>query len=209
MKPFRDSVWMSADPAYTVKSGFVMPGMENRGCAGWGTAFPTSRGRGPDLRTHVEFSMASRDSLDMMFIASWSDYTEGTRSNPRWRNGDRELRTTLHYAAQFKEMPEDASGIALPARLFGLRKRSEYLAAARRRKTADADALLDQAATAIAEGSYSEAAERALRGRSGRRCARKDAQKPHAGCSGIGTALQQRRRARRPVRLARAESLPA
>ena len=103
--------------------------------------------------------MASRDSLDMMFIASWSDYTEGHEIEPTVENGDRELRTTLHYAAQFKEMPEDASGIALPARLFDLRKRSEYLASARR-KTAAADALLDQAAAAIAGGSYSEAAER-------------------------------------------------
>lgn len=37
MKPFRDSIWHSNNPAYTIKSGFAMPGMDNRGCAGWGT----------------------------------------------------------------------------------------------------------------------------------------------------------------------------
>ena len=36
MKPFRDSIWHSNNPAYTIKSGFAMPGMDNRGCAGWG-----------------------------------------------------------------------------------------------------------------------------------------------------------------------------
>ena len=47
----------------------------------------------------------------------------------------------------------------MPARIFDLRKRSEHLAAARR-KTAGADALIDAAAEAVAKGAYSEAAER-------------------------------------------------
>ena len=77
------------------------------------TASTIRRDGGRTYERMWEFSMASRDSLDMMFIAS-STTPRGTRSNPPVENGDRELRTTLHYAAQFKEMPEDASGIALP-----------------------------------------------------------------------------------------------
>lgn len=36
MTPFRDSIWHSNNPMYTIKSGFAMPGMDNSGCAGWG-----------------------------------------------------------------------------------------------------------------------------------------------------------------------------
>lgn len=122
MKPFRDSVWMSADPAYTVKSGFVMPGMDNRGCAGWGGQhfYYIPRDEGRTYERMWEFSMASRDSLDMVFIASWSDYTEGHEIEPTVENGDRELRTTLHYAARSKRCREDASASQLPARIFDL-----------------------------------------------------------------------------------------
>lgn len=158
MKPFRDSVWRSADPTYTVKAGFVMPGMDNRGCAGWGRQhfFGIPRDGGQTYERMWEFCMASRDSLSVIFIASWSDYTEGHEIEPTVENGDRELRTTLRYAAQFKEFEVDDAGLELPARLFALRKRSALLAAARR-KTAEGDALLDRAAHGMAERRYVEA----------------------------------------------------
>lgn len=160
LRPFRDSVWRSADPVYTVKSGFVMPGMDNSGCAGWGGQhyYLIPRDGGRTYERMWEFTMASRDSLDMVFIASWSDYTEGHEIEPTLENGDRELRTTLRYAARFKEMPADTTGLALPRRLFQMRKRSAWLTAARR-KTAAADALLDDAAGAVARGDYAAASE--------------------------------------------------
>lgn len=158
MKPFRDSIWLSADPAFAVKAGFVMPGMDNRGCAGWGRQhfFCIPRDEGRTYERMWDFCMASRDSLDMIFIASWSDYTEGHEIEPTVENGDRELRTTLRYASLFKECPADETGLELPAQLFVLRKRSALLAAANR-KTADGDALLDRAAHDMAEGRYAEA----------------------------------------------------
>lgn len=161
MKPFRDSVWMSSDPDYVVKSGFVMPGMDNSGCAGWGGQhyYYIPRADGATYERMWEFNMASKDSLDMVFIASWSDYTEGHEIEPTVENGDRELRTTLKYASEFKQIPADTSGLLLPEKLFGLRKRSESLAAARR-KTADADALLDDAARLISQREYARAGER-------------------------------------------------
>lgn len=159
MKPFRDSVWRSSDPTFTLKAGFVTPGMDNRGCAGWGRGhfFCIPRDEGRTYERMWEFCMASRDSLDMIFIASWSDYTEGHEIEPTRENGMRELRTTRRYAAVFKEIADDASGLELPAQLFAQRKRSRLVAAARR-KTAPLDQLLDRAAGAIAAGSYAEGA---------------------------------------------------
>ncbi len=158
MKPFRDSVWLSPDPAYTVKSGFVAPGMDNRGCAGWGGQhfYCIPRDGGRTYERLWQFCMESRDSLDMIFIASWSDYTEGHEIEPTRENGDRELRTTLRYASVFKEFAADSSGLELPAQLLGARKRSAFLAAAGR-KAPGADALLDKAALCIANARYADA----------------------------------------------------
>ena len=158
MKPFRDSVWLSPHPAYTVKSGFVAPGMDNRGCAGWGGQhfYCIPRDGGRTYERLWQFCMESRDSLDMIFIASWSDYTEGHEIEPTRENGDRELRTTLRYASAFKEFAADSSGLELPAQLFGARKRSAFLAAAGR-KAPGADALLDKAALCIANARYADA----------------------------------------------------
>ncbi len=129
MAPFRDSVWMSPDPAYTVKSGFVMPGMDNRGCAGWGRGhfYLIPREEGETYRRMWEFNLASKDSLDMVFIASWSDYTEGHEIEPTVCRGYRELKTTLEYASQFKGTEADYSGMELPLRLFRARKDLNFL----------------------------------------------------------------------------------
>ncbi|MDE5691469.1 MAG: hypothetical protein K2I13_04560 [Alistipes sp.] len=158
MKPFRDSVWLASDPAYSVKAGFVAPGMDNRGCAGWGAQhfYLIPRDGGRTYERLWRFCLDSRDSLDMVFIASWSDYTEGHEIEPTLENGDRELRTTLRCAAAFKGVVPDSSGLELPARLFAARKRGVLLAAARR-KTAGADALLDRAALSIARADYADA----------------------------------------------------
>lgn len=185
MKPFRDSIWMSSDPAYMVKSGFAVPGMDNRGCAGWGRGhfFCIPREDGAAYEEMWRFCMESKDSLDMMFIASWSDYTEGHEIEPTVENGYRELRTTLRYASVFKGVAYDESGLELPFRLFCLRKDVKYLMSCVRDRAecssekpdvsaghemaapscriADAVnaavALLDNAALDISRGRYSKA----------------------------------------------------
>lgn len=129
MKPFRDSIWHSNNPAYTIKSGFAMPGMDNRGCAGWGRGhfYYIPRNNGETYQSMWKFCMAEKDSLDMMFIASWSDYTEGHEIEPTIENGDRELHTTLKYAAEFKDEQADERGLTLPLMLFRLRKEARFL----------------------------------------------------------------------------------
>lgn len=177
MKPFRDSIWLSSDPAFTVKSGFAMPGMDNRGCAGWGRGhfYYIPRNDGATYEDMWKFCMESSDSLDMMFIASWSDYTEGHEIEPTVENGDRELRTTLRYAYAFKDVKCDSSGISLPLELFRLRKDVRFLYScasapasgqAQSKKIVMKGAgicssLLDKAAGMIADGDY-RGAERAL-----------------------------------------------
>ena len=66
MKPFRDSIWHSNNPAYTIKSGFAMPGMDNRGCAGWGRGhfYYIPRNNGETYQSMWKFCMAEKDSLD-------------------------------------------------------------------------------------------------------------------------------------------------
>lgn len=161
MKPFRDSIWMSDYYKYDIKSGFVMPSMDNSGCAGWGRGhfFMIPREQGETYERMWQFNMESKDSLDMMFIASWSDYTEGHEIEPTIENGDRELRTTLKYASIFKEEALDDTGIELPLKLFELRKRTQFLVGIRK-MAKDAkiiDLELDKAAILISQGIYQDA----------------------------------------------------
>lgn len=182
MKPFRDSIWLCSDPRFTVKSGFAMPGMDNRGCAGWGRGhfFYIPRNDGTTYEAMWKFCMESRDSLDMMFIASWSDYTEGHEIEPTLENGDRELRTTLRYASAFKEMPCDTTGLTLPLKLFKLRKTEEFLSACSeavsvrevdantfKDKLSDIRTMLDLAAANISGGGYGKAEKLLVRAEKG------------------------------------------
>lgn len=155
MTPFRDSIWHSAHPAYTVKSGFAMPGMDNRGCAGWGRGhfYYIPRNNGATYESMWKFCMAEKDSLDMMFIASWSDYTEGHEIEPTIENGDRELRTTLKYAAQFKGEQADERGLSLPLVLFRLRKEARFLEKLKR-NVSGCNRALDKAAVLISQARY-------------------------------------------------------
>lgn len=163
MKPFRDSIWNSSDN-YEIKSGFAMPGMDNRGCAGWGHSnfCYIPRNEGKTYEEMWKFCMAEKDSLDMMFIASWSDYTEGHEIEPTIENGDRELRTTLKYAAEFKEEKADERGLGLPLILFKLRKMSHFLEMCKI-DMADFNNALDKAAMYISNERYSEADKLLLR----------------------------------------------
>lgn len=127
----------------------VTPGSDNRPCAGWGRDLSTlSREAGQTYRAMWDCNVRHRSKIDAVYIVSWNDYTEGHQIEPTMEDGDRELRTTAEFAARFKGTPVDLSGFDLPAKLFGLRKRSEVLQqvglaqpAANRLLAAAADAL--------------------------------------------------------------------
>lgn len=155
MKPFRDSIWHSTNPAYTIKSGFAMPGMDNRGCAGWGRGhfYYIPRNHGETYSNMWNFCMTEKEKLDMMFIASWSDYTEGHEIEPTVENGDRELRTTLKYAAEFKDEQADERGLTLPLALFNLRKEARLLEQLKM-DVSGCNRALDKVALLISQGRY-------------------------------------------------------
>ena len=112
-----------------IRSGFAAPGFDNRGCAGWGheVFYQIPRDSGAYFKKMWAYNMASKDKLDMMFIASWSDFTEGHEIQPTVENGYRELRTTLENAALFKNERLSDKGLELPLRLLQLRKRLAFL----------------------------------------------------------------------------------
>ena len=155
MKPFRDSIWHSNHPAYTIKSGFAMPGMDNSGCAGWGRGhfYYIPRNNGETYRNMWQFCMEDKEKLDMMFIASWSDYPEGHEIEPTLENGDRELRTTLKYAAEFKGEQADERGLSLPLALFNLRKEARFLEQSKM-DVSGCHRALDKEALLISQGRY-------------------------------------------------------
>ena len=158
VKAFKDNVWTMG---YLPRAGLVIPGMDNYGCAGWGpngTLYLIPREDGDTYRTMWDFHVQNRNSLDMVYIASWSDYTEGHEIEPTVENGDRELRTTLQYASQFKgESSYDESGIDLAYELFLLRKEVEFFAN-NKISTEALGAQLDAIALKISEKAYVEAA---------------------------------------------------
>lgn len=158
MKPFRDLIWNAPTSKFNLKSGFVMPGMDNRGCAGWGRShfFYMPRASGETYKKMWEFNLASKEQLDMIFIASWSDYTEGHEIEPTIENGYTELENTLKYAAIFKEEPADYSGLELPLQLFQLRRDVKFLSQTGK-KTVGYDKELNQIGLLISNGKYKSA----------------------------------------------------
>lgn len=158
MKPFRDSIWNAPTSKFNLKSGFVMPGMDNRGCAGWGRGhfFYMPRASGETYKKMWEFNLESKEQLDMIFIASWSDYTEGHEIEPTIENGYTELENTLKYAAIFKEESADYSGLELPLQLFQLRRDVKFLSQTGR-KTIGYDKKLDQIGSLISKAKYKSA----------------------------------------------------
>lgn len=157
LNAFATTVWRSG---YPVKSGFVAPGMNNYGCGGWSTTGKLSyipRDNGDTYERMWELNLKYKNMLNMIYIGSWNDYTEGHEIEPTVENGDRDLRMTLKYATQFKgETSYDESGITLPLELFKLRKKAEFFTLC----GIDGSAYtsdLDKIAMSISDGDYADA----------------------------------------------------
>lgn len=157
LKAFADNVWRMG---YIPTSGFVTPGMNNYGCAGWsssGSLFIIPRNDGDNYRQLWNYNVQNKNSLNMVYIASWSDYTEGHEIEPTVENGFRELNTTLEYATQFKGgTTYDVSGISQSYDLFLLRKQARFFEQCGIGMETQ-KAVLDQIARKINEKNYTEA----------------------------------------------------
>jgi hypothetical protein len=141
-----------SDPARPaiLRISAVTPGNDNRPCAGWGRDLSSlPREGGETYRAMWACNVRHREKIDAVYIVSWNDFTEGHPIEPTLEDGDRELRTTAEFAAQFKGVSPDAAGLALPGRLFSLRKANAVLHQAGLAEPAGSR-LLAEAAAALA-----------------------------------------------------------
>jgi hypothetical protein len=142
---------------YRIRMNSVCPGFDNRGCAGWGKSlWLMPREGGATHRKQWEVIVANRDRIDAVLAVTWNDYTEATCIEPTVEHGFQDVEMIARYGAAFKGVKADLAGIRLPARLFRLRKRAQFLA----RTGFDVrrlEAGLDQAARHISKGSYPRA----------------------------------------------------
>jgi autotransporter-associated beta strand protein len=142
----------------------VMPGFDNKYCASWGSYSVELLNRKNGLTyTEVwEQYLSDRDVIDAVLIPTWSDHTEASGIEPMGDYGDREIRATAKYSAQFKGLADTSASLdfTLPKQLFELRKLAKFLVAAGDDASAIATqtAILDAAAHEIADASYAAAA---------------------------------------------------
>lgn len=145
---------------FVLRISSVCPEMDNRGCASWGKhdLSHIPRESGETYRMMWDFNVKNKDKLDIVFVVSWNDFTERHQIEPTVEDGDRELRITEEYAAGFKEIISDSTGIGLPLKLFRCRKKSSFLKSSEV-DTSKVDDVLEKAAVEISEKKYKEAAE--------------------------------------------------
>ena len=154
------SLWKKGKKAH-LNTAVVTPGFDNHACAGWGDGIFSGidRENGVLYRNQWQFALQNKDLLDVIFIASWSDFTEGHEIEPTIAHGYTAVEITQEYAAQIKDLPwseDEATYLRLPQRLFEARKKAkrfEELGV----DLASCHVQLDEAAEKISSGSYSEA----------------------------------------------------
>ena len=154
------ALWDSGQKV-NVNTAVVTPGFDNRACAGWGTGKFTGFDRedGEVYRWQWDYYNQNKDVIDVMFIASWSDFTEGHEIEPTVKNGYRELETTLEYATRFRDKQTDEyakDGLKIPQKIFEAKKYTEKLEKIGF-DTKDMMGLLDAAALAVSKRAYSAA----------------------------------------------------
>ncbi|HET6430492.1 MAG TPA: hypothetical protein VFJ30_18925 [Phycisphaerae bacterium] len=139
---------------FSMRISSACPGFDNRGCAGWErTLWLLEREQGRTYERQWAFNAAHRDTIDAVFCVTWNDYTEATTVEPTVEHGFTDMEITQKYAAAFKGVASDPSGIRLPAKLFALRKRARFLSRTGF-DTAAVMSKLDEAGMAINNRQY-------------------------------------------------------
>nr|QGT51249.1 hypothetical protein Firmicute1046_3250 [uncultured Firmicutes bacterium] len=154
------ALWES-NQKVNVNTAVVTPGFDNRGCAGWGSGkfHGFDREDGEVYRWQWDYYNQNKNLIDVMFIASWSDFTEGHEIEPTVKNGYRELETTLEYATMFREKETDEhakEALKIPQKIFEAKKYTQKLGNIGF-DTADMAGLLDTAALSVSKGAYAVA----------------------------------------------------
>jgi hypothetical protein len=155
--------WIGYTKAFSNKGlplriGCVMPGMDNRPCGGWGGKLAyIARKDGETHRRQWALYQKERNNLDFVFVATWNDFTEDTVVQPTLERGYKDLAIVEAGASGFKGVPSDPSGLALPKRLFDLRKGYAQLARLGM-PPGESKARLDLLAQLIAKRDFARAA---------------------------------------------------
>ena len=141
-----------------VNTAVVAPGFDNRACAAWGQGkfHGFDRLDGEVYRWQWEFFNQNKNQIDVMFIASWSDFTEGHEIEPTIKNGCREVETTQEYAAEFRDKAAnegDKEALQIPQKIFEARQYAQKLEKAGF-DTKDMTGILDAAALGASRGAY-------------------------------------------------------
>jgi len=133
---------MHQNAGLPLRMGGVMGSMDNRACGGWGSELNTlSRNGGETMRRQWELYARERENLDVVLVATWNDWTEGTAVEASVERGLEDVTLIEQGAAAFKGTPSDVAGLPLPKRLFDLRKGYAALVRLGYEGTAHASAL--------------------------------------------------------------------
>ncbi len=143
---------------FKIRGNSASPGMDSRGASWGGTLKYIDREDGETYRAQWEFNVANRDGIDIVFLNTWNDYPEATVIEPTVEFGFRELITTEKYAAQFKEIKSDSTGVELPYRLFNLRTEARTWAQANYNLD-QINQLLNEAGQLISNQKYAQAVQ--------------------------------------------------
>ena len=128
---------------------------DNRPCGGWGhKMFYVARKDGETARKQWALYKNERSNLDVVFVVTWNDWTEGTIVEPSIERGLQDVTIIEEGASGFKDVPSDPSGLSLPKRLFDLRKGYAQLVRLGF-PSAGAKARLDSVADQIANRQFS------------------------------------------------------
>lgn len=148
----------TANKKINVNTACVTPGFDNRGCAAWGGGkyYGIDRDGGELYSKQWDYFIQNKNMIDLMFIASWSDFTEGHEIEPTKKYGYTELETTLEKAAQFKDNEYNENekvALKLPERIFNSKKSAKHY-----EKIGfdinEVNSLLEKASDGIGNGAY-------------------------------------------------------
>jgi hypothetical protein len=97
---------------------------------GWGRRIAWIDREAGNLYTKSwRLAVANRKDIDIIMIATWNDFTEGSQIEPTGTLGYREIKTTAKFSRKFKneKVPEDIiQMLPLPARLLAFRKKKMF-----------------------------------------------------------------------------------
>ncbi|XP_072035351.1 uncharacterized protein [Amphiura filiformis] len=142
--------------------GSVSPGMDNRGCAGWGRELRyvprhnlTTHKSSNDLQW--EFYLASKKQPDVIVLPTINDFPEATTILPLKNSTFTALYSTLNHTSSWKNVSLDMRGVTLPMQWFTDYKKAEFYNMTDKLNVSNIFHLLESVAVLIGHQDYVQA----------------------------------------------------